>query len=1534
MNRSPRSVFFVLPSAVAIAGVLLAAVLSAAPGPARPVLLGPDGRAPAAFVPGEVIVELHETQAAEAKKRAGARGRLDGARTGLPTFDAIAARHGVREIRALDAALQPWGRAGRASALARFFHLTLGEGRDVPAAVAEFRAHSAVRSAQPNFIYRPDRVPNDPLYPEQYAHQRTQAEAAWDITTGQDPQSRIVIAVLGTGVKLDHVDLAANIVPGYDFFGGDTDPSPGSPTESHETLVAGVAAAVTDNLEGVAGVCWGCGIMPLRLALVSDQVAAALDFATQNGARVANMSFSGPVSSTWGPDAAIGQAIDRAAAAGMVLVGSAGNTSLDDIRYPASDPDVIAVAATQSGDTRAGFSTFGFTVDVAAPGQDILTPSDFFPGYESVNGTSFSAPYVAGLAGLILSRNPALTPRDVRLILETTADRVPADHFIGSGRVNAGRAVAVDTPITPFAVIKSPEDRSIAGPGPVDVFGTALATDYHFVQHKPRDSAVWNLLTLGAEADNATLATLDTSGLAPGLHDLRLTAISDGNIREHQVGIYVPAGHPAQAGGWPVALQGELIAAPAFADLDGDGTTEIIAGTDLGWLYVLRHDGSLHGPGWPLRIRPRGLAVIEATPAVADLDGDGDLEIVVINSPDATLHVYNADGTSPWSGAWDVGRSTEDAIYGGVLLADIDADPALEIIAATDQGNIVAVNIEGSWVPGFPRNLGWPAATFASPAAGDIDGDGELEILVHGFSVWSPVQLYAFNADGTEAAGWPVPVGGGFSGPVLTDIDGDAAAEVIVSEASGIVIIRGDGQVIARTTAAGRFASNTAVALGDLNDDGLPEIYAGYWGGVYAFDLQGNVLAGWPAPTSGDALDSPVIADVDGDGQKDVMATGSHGRIHVWNAAGQHVEAAVLGAQVLAGAVAADLDGDGDVELIAGTRAPDLRVLDLPWTWNTARADWPLFQGDGRHTGTYRYLEASLTPRQLTAVVGSRNPNRIDLAWGAPVDEARVAGYDVLRDGALLAQIGPGTTYSDATAVIGTPYTYRVIGRDAAGRRSPVSNAATATIEYTCGTVTPACGNGTCEAYAGEDCLSCPSDCRGKQNGKSQFCCGDGGGTNPLPCSSTTCTTSGYSCTDAPVSFCCGNLVCETGETTTTCAEDCLVVCGDGLCHPLEDSCLCPGDCGAPPAQEAVCNDGLDNDCDGIVDRSDADCAPSTAHDDLVPTGNTLIGWTSKSGGPNWAEVDEGFNPPDDSVSYVSFATNSSLAVTDEYQVHWPENMDPLGHTTGIQVAVRNEVVGGLDRDVRQITVTLVVDGVDQGSVTQTRTTNGWLTQTFAASTWQNRSWSWTQVQYMRVRVTGSLVRGGKAHTITMRVSAVELRVDSQAVVDALVPSADVSTQWIPKTAGGPNWREVDEGIAATDDDGSEVHVSTTASALVTDEYGISDPLRMRVTDRTGEILVAVRRYGGFGSSSDTKEITVTLVVDGVEQGSASSLHIAQGWVEQVFYAPEWQNRAWTFDQVRDMRVRVTGRLVRAGMEHLVEMKVSAVEVRVGSHAP
>jgi hypothetical protein len=144
------------------------------------------------------------------------------------------------------------------------------------------------------------------------------------------------------------------------------------------------------------------------------------------------------------------------------------------------------------------------------------------------------------------------------------------------------------------------------------------------------------------------------------------------------------------------------------------------------------------------------------------------------------------------------------------------------------------------------------------------------------------------------------------------------------------------------------------------------------------------------------------------------------------------------------------------------------------------------------------------------------------------------------------------------------------------------------------GGTTASCGNGVCETGDGEDCVSCPADCRGKQSGKPQdrFCCGDGDGQGPLSCADAVCNGGGFQCSaGASGSYCCGDGACASPEETV-CPLDCGAppVCGDGVCNGAETVCSC-SDCGTPPGAELSCTDGLDDDCDGLVDCADGDCA-------------------------------------------------------------------------------------------------------------------------------------------------------------------------------------------------------------------------------------------------------------------------------------------------------------------------------------------------------
>jgi len=318
-------------------------------------------------------------------------------------------------------------------------------------------------------------IPNDSLYSMQWWLARMSVPLAWELSRGD---SSVVIGVIDTGVDYLHPDLRANIwfnwvekngLPGvdddnngfvddsvgWDFIDAPGLPAPGDYLErdadpmdemGHGTYVSGMAAAVTDNGHCIAGVGFGCRILPLRTAnangyLEEDDVAAAILYGAQMNASVLNMSFGDNVVSPL-----IRDAVQLAAQAGVILLGSAGNANSQAIHYPSGFPEVISVGATTRSDFRASFSNYGPSVDVMAPGYDILSTMMSGECGEWIypHGTSYAVAMVSGVVGLMLAANPALNTDNVKQILRSTADDVGTpgwDDQTTHGRVNARRAV-------------------------------------------------------------------------------------------------------------------------------------------------------------------------------------------------------------------------------------------------------------------------------------------------------------------------------------------------------------------------------------------------------------------------------------------------------------------------------------------------------------------------------------------------------------------------------------------------------------------------------------------------------------------------------------------------------------------------------------------------------------------------------------------------------------------------------------------------------------------------------------------------------------------------------------------------------------------------------------------------------------------------------------------------------------------------------------------------------------------------------------
>lgn len=381
------------------------------------------------------------------------------------------------------------------------------------------RALPGVAEVQANHVYRANRTPSDPLVNTQYALSQVNAFGAWEYETGSS--NLVTIAVVDSGIDGTHPDLSAKLA---NTAGQVCSPGPNKNTDdggicaasadatvpacNHATRVAGVAAASSDNGTAVAGMSWGAQLLSLKVFRNQDcttscgdasgELCVTDDFAVANalshaqalhtagtaGKIVVNMSLGGPGSC---PSTAQ-TAITNAVSAGVVVVVAAGNDG-GAVNTPANCSGAIPVGATDSANNVASFSSRGPELasnGLVAPGVGVLT-TDAGGGTANATGTSFSAPYVAGLAALIRAAKPAFTPDEVKNALRGGAESIgiaslgldagarPSGNTTGAGRMNAFRSMrlAVKGTLADF----EGDQKAIAFPNP---FRTAQTGNVSF----------------------------------------------------------------------------------------------------------------------------------------------------------------------------------------------------------------------------------------------------------------------------------------------------------------------------------------------------------------------------------------------------------------------------------------------------------------------------------------------------------------------------------------------------------------------------------------------------------------------------------------------------------------------------------------------------------------------------------------------------------------------------------------------------------------------------------------------------------------------------------------------------------------------------------------------------------------------------------------------------------------------------------------------------------------------------------------------
>lgn len=374
----------------------------------------------------------------------------------IPFLPAIAKNHQVTNLS------RPFHAAKTSPELQRTYLLEFTDYANVHAIISELKATGQIDYAERVPLDRPCLVPNDPSYSSQWHLNVINAAGAWNyFSTG----STIKIAIVDDAVERTHSDISPNLwvnpgeipnnnidddgngyiddINGYDVGSNDNNPNPPNSSYSHGTHVTGCASPATNNNNGVAGIGFSCKIMAVKATSSASSITNGYDgivYAVVSGADVINMSWGGTGSSTTAQNI-----INWAYNSGVVLVAAAGNNNSNTMFYPAGYTNVIAVAATNSNDTKASFSNYGTWVDISAPGNNIYA-TYYGNTYANNSGTSMASPIVAGLCGLMLSLNPSLTPTDIRNCLTSTATSIASQNpsyngQLGSGRINANAAM-------------------------------------------------------------------------------------------------------------------------------------------------------------------------------------------------------------------------------------------------------------------------------------------------------------------------------------------------------------------------------------------------------------------------------------------------------------------------------------------------------------------------------------------------------------------------------------------------------------------------------------------------------------------------------------------------------------------------------------------------------------------------------------------------------------------------------------------------------------------------------------------------------------------------------------------------------------------------------------------------------------------------------------------------------------------------------------------------------------------------------------
>ena len=878
---------------------------------------------------------------------------------------------------------------------------------DIEDKIKELKEDISIKYAEPNYIM--STYSNDPLYEKQWHlnniaqeyftaenYQQTTTSGtedadidlpeAWEV---EQSGREVIVAVIDTGVDFNHPDLQGkawngpNEIHGYNTITHDNNVND---THGHGTHCAGVITANTDNGLGVAGIANHTDVKIMAVKFLDpsgtlEDGIEAIIWAVENGAEILSASWGGNYNQS------IQEAINYSIMQGVNFVAAAGNDNIDSKYYsPAGNNGVLTVSATDSKDLKAIFSNYGESVEIAAPGVDILSlraaGTDMYgyganivdTNYYFCSGTSMACPQVAGILAMVKAKYPNMDFKDQENLVIYSADDIydknpEFRNMIGIGRANAHKAlIAVPGPF--FNILEiNVDDESHNGV----ISQGERATLELLVKNMWMDAG---MVTVELSADNPNMNIIDSTEYIIEFNSsetkeltFEIQAGNTGNNTNINFTMDFNYGNGEAQRNFTIMMEpylqtrkiidiGHLIlGSPVVADLDNDGLQEIVIADYIDKVYVYGENGKIR-LGWPLKIITESpyMNGVQVNPAVGDVNGDGRQEVVFSISSGGT---YAVDPDGKVLRGFPIKKSGMFPRDASPVLADLNGDGKKEIIASLAGYNyknyIFVFDGDGKTMDGWERGSVAISSTNATPSVADINNDGSLDVIIGDWDY----NMNAFDRFGNPLGGsWNQNKGAPFiSSPGITDIDNDGYLEIFnMSTGDAVYAWNSEGDALEGwpVTIGGYPTGENkrpSVAIGDIDLDGKKEIIVPHLMGLASvIDLEGNIK--WSKYLAPYLNASPIIANVDDDPELEIIfAQNSYTDfgITIFNHDGSELGVFPSYGSISATPVACDIDNDGKTELIIANINGQVFIVDTlgDYVSNT----WSRWKYDNNNTG-------------------------------------------------------------------------------------------------------------------------------------------------------------------------------------------------------------------------------------------------------------------------------------------------------------------------------------------------------------------------------------------------------------------------------------------------------------------------------------------------------------------------------------------------------------------------------------------------------